>query len=233
MISASASIVSGADPSALLFTSTKAGIRRTQEEILADLKRLPPGVIGWGYLDASPSNVAFLCSPKRVNYFIYRDPRDVLVSHVYFATEMHEEHGMHAFYQSLPDFAARLSIAIAGIDRDGLKMVDVRRRYQGVLEWLANPDVLCLRFEDFLERREQVLGHMLDQIEKAGYRIPVTRPRALGFLVESIQPSKSRTFRSGKVGGWRQHFSAEHKRLFLDVAGDLLIRLGYEKNNDW
>jgi len=213
--------------------STKAGIRRTQEEILADLKRLPPGVIGWGYLDATPSNVAFLCSPKRVNYFIYRDPRDMLVSHVYFATDMHDEHGMHAFYRSLPDFDARLRIAITGIDCDGLKMVDVRQRYQGVLEWLANPDVLCLRFEHFLERREQVLDQMLCQIEKAGYRIPVTRPRALGILVESIQPAKSRTFRSGKAGGWREHFAPEHKRLFLDVAGDLLIQLGYEKNNDW
>jgi hypothetical protein len=25
----------------------------------------------------------------------------------------------------------------------------------------------------------------------------------------------------------------EHKNLFKDVAGDLLVRLGYEENNDW
>jgi hypothetical protein len=214
-------------------TITQAGMRRTQEEILADLKRLPSGVIGWGYLDATPSNVAFLCTPKRANYFIYRDPRDMLVSHVYFATDMHAGHGMHAFYQSLPDFGARLNVAITGIDRDRLKMVDVRRRYRGVFEWLAQPDVLCLRFEDFLERRQETLGRMLDQIEKTGYRIPVQRARAVTALQESIQPSRSRTFRSGTAGAWRQHFTPEHKRLFLDVAGDLLIRLGYEKNNDW
>lgn len=212
---------------------TRSGLRRAQDDILADLRQLRPGVIGWGYLDATPSNVAFLCSPKRVNYFIYRDPRDMLVSHVYFATDMHQEHGMHAVYQSLPDFGSRLKIAITGIDRDGLKMVDVRERYQGVLEWLVTPGVLCLRFEDFLEARKRTLGRMLDQVEQTGYRIPVGRARAVDILQDAIQPSKSRTFRSGQAGGWRQHFTHEHKRLFLDVAGDLLVQLGYERDNDW
>jgi hypothetical protein len=219
-----------ADP---IRTITRSGTRRAPDEIHADLKRLGPGVIGWGYLDATPTNLAFLCSPKRVNYFIYRDPRDMLVSHVYFATDMHAGHGMHALYQSLPDFDSRLSIAITGIDRAGLKMVSVRQRYEGVFDWLANPAVLCLRFEDFLEHREATLGRMLDEVEKTGYRIPVPRPRALGILQASIQPSRSRTFRSGTAGGWREHFTPKHKQLFLDVAGELLIRLGYEKNNDW
>jgi len=44
---------------------------------------------------------------------------------------------------------------------------------------------------------------------------------------------KSHTFRSGQTGGWREHFTDEHKKLFKDVAGDLLVRLGYEKNNEW
>ncbi|HET6846715.1 MAG TPA: sulfotransferase domain-containing protein [Anaerolineales bacterium] len=219
-----------ADP---IRTITPSGSRRTGEEILADLHALRPGVIGWGYLDATPPNVAFLCAPGRVNYFIYRDPRDVLVSHVYFATDMHEEHGMHALYQSLPDFGARLKVAITGIEREGMKLVDVRRRYDAVLEWLTIPQVLCLRFEDLIQDREPTLGRMLDQFDKIGYRIAVPRSRALEILRESIQPSKSHTFRSGRAGGWREHFTPEHKRLFLDVAGDLLIRLGYEHDNDW
>ena len=173
-------------------------------------------MIGWGYLDATSSNVAFLCSPKRVNYFIYRDPRDMLVSHVYFATDMHEDHGMHSVYQSLPDFGARLKIAITGIEREGLQMVDVRRRYQGVFEWLAIPDVLCLRFEDFLEHRDETLSRMLDQIEKTGYRLPVPRQRALSILIESIQPSRSRTFRSGNGGRMEAAF---HRRTQATVPG--------------
>jgi hypothetical protein len=212
---------------------TKAGQRRKAEEILEDLRRIPRGVVGWGYLDPTSENVGFLCRPDRVNYFLYRDPRDLLVSQVFFATDMYEDHGMHAYYNSLPDFASRLKVAIAGINQDDLKMVSVRQRYEGVLQWLKTQYVLCLRFEDFINRPQETFGAMLDEVEKTGYRIPTQRREASRILAQSIQPRKSRTFRSGKVGGWREHFAPEHKRLFLDVAGDLLVSLGYEKGDDW
>jgi hypothetical protein len=212
---------------------TRDGRRRTTDEILVDLKSTRDGVIGWGYVEASPENVAFLCQPDRVNYFIYRDPRDMLVSQVFFATDMHEEHGMHEYYNSLPDFGERLKVAITGIDRGGLYMVSVKQRYEGVFEWLEQKPVMCIRFEDLINNRDAALSSMLDEVEKTGYKIPTPREKALSVLIEAIQPRKSHTFRSGKTGGWREFFSPEHKKLFKDVAGDLLVRLEYEKNNDW
>jgi hypothetical protein len=74
---------------------------------------------------------------------------------------------------------------------------------------------------------------MLDEVESTGYRIPTPRKTALSILVDAIQPRRSHTFRSGKTGGWREQFTEEHKALFKDIAGDLLVRLGYEKSNDW
>jgi hypothetical protein len=219
-----------ADP---IRTIKKDGGRRTPDAIAADLKRVPQGVIGWGYVEASPENVAVLCQPNRVNYFIYRDPRDMLVSQVFFATDMHEEHGMHEYYKSLPDFGARLNVAITGIDRDGLKMVSVKQRYEGVFQWLEQKYVMCIRFEDLINNRDATLNAMLDEVEKTGYKIPTPRGKALSVLVDAIQPKKSHTFRSGKTGGWKQYFTKEHKKLFKDVVGDLLVRLGYEKDNDW
>jgi hypothetical protein len=61
----------------------------------------------------------------------------------------------------------------------------------------------------------------------------VGRERAIQVLAEHIDPGRSPTFRSGRVGGWKEQFSPENKRLFKDVAGELLIRLGYESNLDW
>ncbi|MGB8982446.1 MAG: hypothetical protein WCC12_11265 [Anaerolineales bacterium] len=214
-------------------TIEKEGRRKRKEEILNELINILRGAIGWGYVEASPENVAFLCRPERVNYFIYRDPRDMLVSQVFFATDMHEEHGMHAYYKSLPDFGARLKAAITGIDQPGLHMVNVKQRYEGVFQWLEQKHVLCVRFEDLINNRDATLMAMLAEVEKTGYKIPTPPEKALSILVEVIQPRKSHTFRSGKTGGWRDHFTEEHKRLFKDVAGDLLVRLGYEKNNDW
>jgi sulfotransferase 6B1 len=209
------------------------GGRFSEQEMLSRLERIPRGVIGWGYVDASPRNVSVLCQPGRVNYFIYRDPRDMLVSHVFYATDMHEGHGMHEHYQSLTNFDERLKVAITGIDRDELFMVDVRQRYEGVFAWLEQPAVMCVRFEDLLNQREKVLNAMLDQVEKTGYRIPTPREESIRILLETIQPKKSKTFRSGKTGEWTKYFKDEHKTLFKETAGDLLVRLGYEQGNDW
>lgn len=214
-------------------TIRKDGVRRNADEILADLLHLPAGVISWGYVEASPGNVALLCQPNRVNYFIYRDPRDMLVSQVFFATDMHEEHGMHEYYKSLPDFRERLKVAITGIDQGGLHMVSVKGRYEGVFQWLEQEHVMCVRFEDLIDNRAATLDAMLDEVESTGYKIPVSREKALSILADAIQPRKSHTFRSGKTGGWREYFTPEHKKLFNDVAGDLLVRLGYEESNDW
>ena len=219
-----------ADP---IRTIEKEGRRKTNEEVLGELKSVPQGVIGWGYIEATPENVAFLCQPNRVNYFVYRDPRDMLVSQVFFATDMHEEHGMHEYYSSMPDFGERLKVAITGIDRDGLHMVSVKQRYDGVFQWLEQKNVMCLRFEDLIDNRDATLNAMLNAVERTGYRIPTPRETALPILIEAIQPKRSHTFRSGKTGGWKQYFTDEHKKLFNEVAADLLINLGYEKTNDW
>lgn len=219
-----------ADP---IRTIEKEGRRKAKEEILGELKSIPCGVIGWGYVEATEENVAFLCQPGRVNYFMYRDPRDMLVSQVFFATDMHEEHGMHDYYNSLPDFGERLKVAITGIDRDELHMVSVKQRYDGVFQWLEQKNVMCIRFEDLINKRDATLNSMLDEVERTGYTIPAPREKALLVLMDAIQPKKSHTFRSGKTGGWTQHFTSEHRKLFKDVAGDLLIKLGYEPDNDW
>jgi hypothetical protein len=112
-------------------------------------------------------------------------------------------------------------------------MVSVKQRYEGVFEWLAQPDVMRIRFEDLIDNRDVTLNAMLDEVEKTGYKIPTSREKAIEILVDAIQPKKSHTFRSGKTGRWKEYFTEEHKSLFKDVAGDLLVRLRYEENNDW
>lgn len=214
-------------------TITPKGVRRDRASVAADLRRVPRGVIGWGYVEATPENLAVLCKPGRVNYFMYRDPRAVLVSEIHFAMEMHETHRMRAYFNRLPDFGARLTAAIRGVDEEGAVMVNVLQRYAAVFEWFKQEQVMCIRFEDMIEQRDATLNAMLDQVEHTGYHLPVPRDAAIRELVRSIQPSRSRTFRSGKTSSWREQFTPAHKKLFLDVAGDLLIRLGYETNNDW
>jgi hypothetical protein len=92
-------------------------------------------------------------------------------------------------------------------------MVSVKQRYESVFQWLKQEHVLCIRFEDLIDNRDAALNLMLDEVESTGYKIPTPREKALSILVAAIQPKKSHTFRSGKTGGWSEHFTAEHKKL--------------------
>jgi hypothetical protein len=40
-------------------------------------------------------------------------------------------------------------------------------------------------------------------------------------------------FRKGMVGDWVNHFTSEHVVIFKKKYGDLLVKLGYEQENNW
>ena len=41
------------------------------------------------------------------------------------------------------------------------------------------------------------------------------------------------TFHKGQIGAWKTEFTENHKKLFKEIAGQLLIDLGYEKDYNW
>lgn len=42
-----------------------------------------------------------------------------------------------------------------------------------------------------------------------------------------------RKYRKGVAGDWKNVFTERDKKIFKEEAGDLLVKLGYERNNDW
>jgi hypothetical protein len=219
---------------------TMEGRQRSETEILADLGRLRRGDIAVGYLRATPEHLSFFkqaqqsASPAWAHYFIYRDPRDLLVSQVFYATDIYEDHALHAYYNRLPNMDERLKAVIQGIYEDEkANRPGIADQYARFTAWLNFPGVMPVRFEDLILSRPQTIRAMLDHLEASGYRIPLDSQSAVEKVMQAIDPKRSPTFRKGVVGDWRAHFNAEHKRMFKETAGDLLIRLGYEKNNDW
>ncbi len=47
------------------------------------------------------------------------------------------------------------------------------------------------------------------------------------------EEDNSSFFRKGIAGDWRNVFTEKDKQIYKEVAGDLLVKLGYEKDNDW
>ena len=210
----------------------ESGVKHTPEQALAWLDSLRSCDIASAHLFARPEAVARVCSSKFVPYFIFRDPRDVVVSHVFYVTDMEARHVHHNYYQSLPDFNSRLSASILGRPDANIEFLNIAGRFAPYLGWLEQPEVLAIHFEDLILDRTSVLIRIMDHFLA---RAPLHTPRQLilNSLETSINPKKSPTFRSGKTGEWRKYFTDEHKQIFKNVAGDLLVKLGYEKNNDW
>jgi hypothetical protein len=210
------------------------GRMRAVGEILAELDRLQPGDIAFGHLHALPAVMAFLCRDGVVPYFILRDPRDVVVSHVHYVTDMAAHHAHHQYYlESLHNFDERLATSISGLPGLEAPFPDIRARFEPYLSWLDRPEVLTLHFEEFVTDREAAIGRVLDHAIARGFSVQFDRQRAVEVLVQGIDPKRSPTYRRGAVGGWREQFSSEHKELFKQVSGDLLVRLGYEAGDAW
>jgi hypothetical protein len=147
---------------------------------------------------------------------------------------MEPGHAHHRYYiEELHSFDERLRASILGRPETDFPFPNICRRFEPYLGWLERPEVLTLRFEEFLEDRMVALGRVFEHAVQRGFRPVVEREGAINTLAEAIDPQRSPTFRSGKAGAWREQFSDENKRLFKDVAGELLVRLGYERDMDW
>jgi hypothetical protein len=148
-------------------------------------------------------------------------------------------HIHHRFYQEeLPDFEARLRFSIEG-NQDGdnqagtAPLPDIGSRLKPYLDWLLEKEVLSLQFEKLIAQTGDTLEKILGHAMQRGFKIYTSRDEALQILENNIDPSRSPTFRSGKIGAWRSAFNTENKQLFKEKTGDLLIRLGYEADTNW
>jgi hypothetical protein len=210
----------------------ESGKKREPQQALAWLDSLHPCDVASAHLFARPQAVARVTSPRFAPYFIFRDPRDVVVSHVFYVTDMEARHVHHDYYQSLPDFDSRLKVSILGRPDTNIEFPNIADRFAPYLGWLDQKEVLTIHFEDLIHARAATLASIMDHLLS---RTPLqsTRQLILDSLETSINPKKSPTFRSGKTGEWKKHFTDEHKKIFKEVAGDLLVKLGYEKDGNW
>jgi len=212
----------------------EANSKQPDAVVAANLQRMRSGDIAYGYIQCRAPFRELLAQPGRATVFVYRDPRDMLVSHVFYATEMHKGHGMHYYYaETLKTMEERLNAAIEGVDEPGAELSPIRAKYDGYLGWLEVPEVLCLRFEDLILDRRAALARLLDYLVERGFRPVLPREQELAILEQAIIPKKSGTFRKGQPGNWREHFTPTNKAFFKEQTGDLLQRMGYELDENW
>jgi sulfotransferase 6B1 len=219
---------------AVVIYERESGREASNQEILTALQKYLPGDFGYGHLHARPELVDFLTQPDWCTYFIIRDPRDIVVSHVFYVTDIEPKHVLHNYYtKDLKTFDERLKASILGRPDGDNTFLDINSRFLPYENWMNHPEVLSIKYEDALANQSDIVRGVVTHAQKKGFTLNQSLDQAVQTLLATLDPKRSPTFRQGKSGGWRKHFTPEITRLFKDVAGDLLIRLGYEKDLNW
>jgi hypothetical protein len=205
-------------------TLDRDGHTRDPQQVITALGRLVPGDIGWGYLPADDAYLRWFHNSAIVSFFVYRDPRDKIVSHIMYALNIHRRHAMHDFYSQIETMEERIHHTIVGVP--GL-VEPVRKTYESYWSWLEEPGVMGLRYEDLIGAREETLNRMLDFLGRAEIPLNTDRDAARRILNEAMLPQHSPTFRSGSTNEWTEHFTRQNIKVFVEGTGDLMERLGY------
>ncbi len=172
-----------------------------------------------------------------VHFFIYRDLRDVVVSEAFYLSRMNRWHRLHKYFKSLLSIEDQIMFSIKGNSffKTPYDYPNIAERFKRYVGWINCPDVFSLKYEDLISiKKEQVILNMIqfylkttDEKEKYDLNELVQK------VLENINPQKSHTFRKGGTGNWRKFFTEEHKKAMKEIAGKLLIELGYEKDLNW
>jgi hypothetical protein len=170
-------------------------------------------------------------SPKII--LNYRDPRDVLLSMVHFLAEKDAgrlggfpEHVVYGdILKSVQDPRDRIGIALTdpGFPGSG--------SFERALWLLRHPRVCKVSFEALVgpdgggsaAAQAREIEKITEFLDLADDMDPVGREA----LARRIFNRDSYTFRSGRTGAWREHFTPEHHALFELRYGDVLRQYGY------
>jgi hypothetical protein len=151
-----------------------------------------------------------------------RDGRDVVVSKYFFEKEFCVLNGIYERFDiSFDDYV--------------LQVAKEWRNY--VFAWLE-AGTQTHKYEDFLRDPVNALQTLIAGLDRSVSEEQIAE--AVGantkekFSRSLDKAFKYNTFvRKATAGDWRNYFTDEHVRAFKCVAGDALVRLGYERNAAW
>jgi hypothetical protein len=189
----------------------------------------------WCYTNA---DYTFVRGIDLAGFHVVRDPRDLIVSAYFSHRYSHPDEGWprlrryRRFLQTLPEEEGILR----EMEFSAPVMADM-------LVWDEHPrGIRLVRFEDlvaspaarFCEILEN-LGIVPDRISEWTVREIVTRHafERLSGGRKKGQEDPRHHFRKGTPGDWRNHFTARHVEYFRSLYNALLLRLGYERREDW
>ena len=147
----------------------------------------------------------------RITY-IYRDPRDAVLSAF--------EYGQRALTKGRPNAFSHLS--------DFEKSLAFMGDYVSIWEkWQSEKGVLLARYEDLLQNYDAESNRLVEFLKIDGSR-PEVREVIEGYRPGKGEGQQGLHFYKGKIGRFRETYSAEQQAILASQFGDYLQKMEYE-----
>ena len=210
-----------------------------KQQLISDFTSLPRGCYLVGHVIANQQIFDILKEKDYRSVIIIRDPRDRVISLMHHALNV-PEYRFHDFFKSLKSDKEKLRYSIKGVEakfsnNENAPLDPIDKIYESYLDWFDQPFNLVVKYEDLVgahgggsdELQIETTGKIIQHI---GCEIT---PGQVEEITKGLYSRESKTFRKGQIQAWKQIFDLELKDFFKKETGDLLITLGYEKDNSW
>ncbi len=188
--------------------------------------------------------------PEAKVIHIVRDGRDVAVSMIHHMWNYPKNEG-GIYDLAEEDLAKRDAYRGGSLDLRAEGVFTEERLRQIATDWSTEVDRALedgpallggnyteVRYEHLLERPVEEVGRLLgflganDSEETAKRCVEIASFERGSSRKRGQEDSASRS-RKGVVGDWANVFTEEDKRIYKEIAGDSLIKLGYERDHGW
>ena len=161
------------------------------------------------------------------NFFIFRDPRDVMISECHYLSKMNKWHRLHKYFSRCKNLDEMIELSIKGIQSSSFYYPNIGERMSRYTNWISENSTCSMKYEDlFVTSTEEILEGVYDYWLTYDSSLP-TKDRFIRESKQAINPSASHTFRSGSIYGWKTYLNERLHEEFLAVAGVELDKWGY------
>ena len=103
---------------------------------------------------------------------------------------------------------------------------------------VENPNMSIVKYEDLHTDGEATLARVVSELsgepaDPDRAREAINRYKFGKQSVRRNNPAPKAYLRKGKAGDWVNHFTPTAAKLFDRACGDMLIKMGYEKDHSW
>ena len=147
----------------------------------------------------------------RITY-IYRDPRDAMLSAF--------EYGQRALQKGRPNAFSHLT--------DFQKSLDFILEYVRIWEkWTMEKNVLIAHYEDLLTNYHEEVGRLVEFL-KLNESNPEVQKVIESYSPGAAEGQQGLHFYKGKIGRFREAYNSEEQAILREKLGPYLPRMGYE-----